>query len=52
MTDFSRLANLAEILSAIIVVGGIFFALMQMQQTLPAYEAHADWKPMNLTADI
>jgi uncharacterized membrane protein len=33
MTDFARLANLAEILSAIIVVGGIFFAVLQMRQT-------------------
>ena len=32
MNDLSRLANLAEILSAIIVVGGVFFALMQMRQ--------------------
>lgn len=33
MTDLSRLANLAEILSAIIVVGGIFFAIVQVRQT-------------------
>lgn len=33
MTDFARLANMAEILSAIIVVGGIFFAILQMRQT-------------------
>lgn len=33
MTDLSRLANLAEILSAIIVVGGIFFAVVQVRQT-------------------
>lgn len=33
MTDFSRLANMAEILSAIIVVGGIFFAVLQMRHT-------------------
>ena len=33
MTDLSRLANLAEIFSAIIVVGGIIFAVIQMRQT-------------------
>ena len=33
MTDLSRLANLAEILSAIIVIGGIFFAVVQVRQT-------------------
>ena len=33
MTDLSRLANMAEILSAIIVVGGIIFAVIQMRQT-------------------
>lgn len=33
MNDLSRLADMAEILSAVIVVGGIFFALMQMRQT-------------------
>lgn len=33
MTDFSRLANMAEILSALIVVGGIVFAVLQMRQT-------------------
>jgi len=33
MTDLSRLANLAEILSAVIVVGGIIFAVIQMRQT-------------------
>ena len=33
MTDLSRLANIAEILSAIIVIGGIFFALVQVRQT-------------------
>ena len=33
MTDLSRLANMAEILSAIIVVGGIVFAVLQMRQT-------------------
>ena len=33
MTDLSRLANMAEILSAVIVVGGIIFAVIQMRQT-------------------
>ena len=33
MTDLSRLANMAEIFSAIIVVGGIVFAVLQMRQT-------------------
>lgn len=33
MTDLSRLANLAEIFSAIIVIGGIIFAVIQMRQT-------------------
>ena len=33
MTDLSRLANIAEILSAVIVVGGIIFAVLQMRQT-------------------
>ncbi len=33
MTDLSRLANMAEILSAMIVVGGIIFAVIQMRQT-------------------
>lgn len=33
MNDLSRLANMAEILSAIIVVGGIIFAVIQMRQT-------------------
>ena len=33
MTDISRLANMAEILSAVIVVGGIIFAVIQMRQT-------------------
>jgi hypothetical protein len=33
VTDLSRLANMAEILSAIIVVGGIIFAILQMRQT-------------------
>jgi len=32
MQDLSRLANIAEIIGAIIVVGGLFFALLQMQQ--------------------
>lgn len=33
MTDFSRLANMAEIFSAIVVIGGIIFAVIQMRQT-------------------
>ena len=33
MTDLSRLASMAEILSAVIVVGGIIFAVIQMRQT-------------------
>lgn len=33
MTDLSRLANIAEIFSAIIVIGGIFFAVVQVRQT-------------------
>ena len=33
MTDLSRLANMAEIFSAVIVIGGIIFALIQMRQT-------------------
>ncbi len=33
MTDLSRLANLAEIISAIVVIGGIIFAVIQMRQT-------------------
>jgi len=33
MDDLSRLANMAEIFSAIIVVGGIIFAVIQMRQT-------------------
>ncbi len=33
MTDLSRLANIAEILSAIIDIGGIFFAVVQVRQT-------------------
>ena len=33
MNNLSTLANLAEILGVIIVVGGLFFAMMQMRQT-------------------
>ncbi len=33
MTDLDRLANLAEIFSAAVVIGGIVFALLQMRQT-------------------
>ena len=33
MTELDRLANMAEIISAIIVVGGVIFALLQMRQT-------------------
>jgi len=33
MNNLNTLANLAEILGVIIVVGGLFFALMQMRQT-------------------
>ena len=33
MTELDRLANVAEIVSAVIVVGGIIFALLQMRQT-------------------
>lgn len=33
MTDLSRLANMAEIFSAIVVIGGIVFAVLQMRQT-------------------
>lgn len=33
MTELDRLANMAEIFSAIVVVGGIIFALLQMRQT-------------------
>ena len=33
MDDLSRLANMAEIFSAIVVVGGIMFAIIQMRQT-------------------
>ena len=32
MTDLAQLANIAEILGAIIVVGGLFFAVLQMKQ--------------------
>lgn len=32
MTDISRLADMAEILGAAIVVGGVFFAVVQMRQ--------------------
>lgn len=32
MTDLSRLADMAEILGAAIVVGGVFFAVLQMRQ--------------------
>lgn len=33
MADLAQLSNMAEILSAIIVVGGIIFAVIQMRQT-------------------
>jgi len=33
MDDLSRLANMAEIFSAVVVVGGIMFAIIQMRQT-------------------
>jgi hypothetical protein len=33
MTELSRLANMAEIFSAVVVVGGIIFAVIQMRQT-------------------
>ena len=33
MTDLSHLANMAEIFSAVVVIGGIIFALIQMRQT-------------------
>ena len=33
MTELSRLANMAEIFSAIVVIGGIIFAVIQMRQT-------------------
>jgi hypothetical protein len=32
MTDLAKLANIAEIMGAIIVIGGLFFAVMQMRQ--------------------
>ena len=32
MNDLARLANIAEILGVIVVVGGLFFALLQMRQ--------------------
>ena len=32
MSDLSRLADMAEILGALIVIGGVFFAVMQMRQ--------------------
>ena len=32
MNDLSRLADMAEILGAAIVIGGVFFAVMQMRQ--------------------
>ena len=33
MTELDRLANMAEIFSAVVVVGGIVFAVLQMRQT-------------------
>ena len=33
MNDLSKLANIAEIFSALVVVGGIIFAVIQMRQT-------------------
>lgn len=33
MTDLSTMANMAEILGVIIVVGGLIFAVLQMRQT-------------------
>jgi len=33
MTELSRLANIAEIISALIVIGGIVFAVIQVRQT-------------------
>jgi hypothetical protein len=33
MNELERLANLAEIVGVLIVVGGLFFALLQMRQT-------------------
>ena len=32
MTDLAQLANIAEVLGAIIVIGGLFFAVLQMKQ--------------------
>lgn len=32
MNDLSRLANIAEIVGALIVIGGLFFAILQMRQ--------------------
>ncbi len=32
MSDLARLANIAEIIGAVIVVGGLFFAVLQMRQ--------------------
>ena len=32
MNDLAKLANLAEVLGAMIVIGGLFFAVMQMRQ--------------------
>lgn len=32
MSDLAKLANIAEIVGALIVIGGLFFALMQMRQ--------------------
>lgn len=32
MSDLSRLANIAEIVGVVIVVGGLFFAMLQMRQ--------------------
>ncbi len=32
MDDLSRLANMAEIIGAAVVIGGIFFAIVQMRQ--------------------
>ena len=74
---------MAEIFSAIVIVGGIIFAVIQMRQTrqqrgeldspfafewfqwramtlgdlqndsdLPAYEAHTEWQPSNLSSEI
>jgi hypothetical protein len=32
MSDLARLANIAEIIGAVIVIGGLFFAVLQMRQ--------------------